>query len=187
VSAAEGDRPAFGRAAPGAPPRALGLMAFLLAMSAGGLLWVSRAGPAARAPDVVVEVRGEVPTPGFHPVPAPPTVHAALRAAGADPRGVPDATLDEGTRLTLDAGGALQLGRMDELVVFGLPVDVNSASVEALAAVPGLRREVAEAVVQHRAEQGPFVDLDALDDVKGIGPATLEAIRPFLEARPPSP
>ena len=114
-------------------------------------------------------------------------MHAALRAAGADPGGVPDATLDEGTRLTLDAGGALQLGRMDELVVFGLPVDVNSASVEALAAVPGLRREVAEAVVQHRTEQGPFVDLDALDDVKGIGPATLEAIRPFLEARPPSP
>lgn len=181
------DRPRFGRAGPGAPPRALGLMAFLLAMSAGGLLWVSRAVPAAPPPEVVVEVLGAVPTPGFHPVPAPATVHAALRAAGADPAGLPDATLAEGTRLTRGADGALQLGRMDELVVFGLPVDVNSGSVEALAAVPGLRREVAEAVVAHREANGPFADLDALDDVKGVGPATLASIRPFLEARPPAP
>lgn len=187
MSSPDADRPQFGRAGPGAPPRALGLMAFLLAMSAGGLLWVSRAAPTTPAPEVVVEVVGAVPTPGFHPLPAPATVHAALRAAGADPAGVPDATLVAGTRLTRGEDGALQLGRMDELVVFGLPVDVNSASVDALAAVPGLRREVAEAVVAHRGEKGPFADLDALDDVKGIGPATLESIRPFLEARPPAP
>ncbi len=181
------DRPQFGRAGPGAPPRALGLMAFLLAMSAGGLLWVSRSVPAAPAPEVVVEVQGAVPAPGFHPLPAPATVHAALRAAGADPAGAPDATLEAGTRLVRGADGALQLGRMDELVVFGLPVDVNTASVDALAAVPGLRREVAEAVVSHRAAHGPFADLGALVEVKGIGPSTLENIRPFLEARPLAP
>ena len=179
------DRPRFGRAAAPAPPRALGVMAALLGLSAVGLVLVGRLPRRTVGAPAIIEVRGEVPAPGFHPVDAPPTVHAALRAAGVDPAGVPDATLQSGAQVTLGSDRTVRLGTMDELVVVGLPVDINSASVDALAAVPGLRREVAEAVVAHREAHGPFADLDALDAVKGIGPATLDAIRPFLEARSP--
>jgi competence protein ComEA len=32
--------------------------------------------------------------------------------------------------------------------------------------------------MQYRTEHGPFTTVDQLDDVSGIGPATLEKLRP---------
>jgi DNA uptake protein ComE-like DNA-binding protein len=43
---------------------------------------------------------------------------------------------------------------------------------------------MAEGIVARRAEVGPFTDLSELLEVKGIGPATLKELRPFLEVRP---
>ncbi len=55
------------------------------------------------------------------------------------------------------------------------PVDVNTAPLEDLVRA-GLRESVADAVIKMR----PFMRLEELDDVPGIGPATLEKVRPFL-------
>ena len=129
--------------------------------------------PAPSAP--VVEVRGDVPRPGLYEA---ATVHDALRLAGADPAGQADATLAEGTRLVIEEG-ALRLERMGELV-FGLPIDVNTASAEALQAIPGVGEKTAASILADRDANGPFTSVEDLDRVRGIGPATVEKLRPFV-------
>lgn len=142
--------------------------------------------PAEAPAEVVVEVRGEVPRPGFHPVSAPARLHAALLAAGvADVSGLVDAALEPGTRVTLEAG-EVRLEPMDERLVFGLPLDVNTASAEALDALPGIGPGLAAALVEERARGGPFAALEDLERVRGIGPATVERLRPFVEVVPPA-
>jgi competence ComEA-like helix-hairpin-helix protein len=59
-------------------------------------------------------------------------------------------------------------------------VNVNSAPAAELALLPGLGPALAGRIVEHRRVHGGFTDLEALTAVPGIGPATLDAIRPHL-------
>jgi competence protein ComEA len=62
----------------------------------------------------------------------------------------------------------------------GSLINVNTADATALEALPGVGEVTAAAIVQHRTEHGPFATVDQLEDVSGIGPATLEEIRPHV-------
>lgn len=128
-------------------------------------------------PPPVVEVRGEVPRPGFYEA---ATLHHALAAAGVEVVGQVDATLAEGTAVIVDADGGVKLARMDDLLVFGLPIDVNTASAAALEAIPGVGAKTAAAILSDREENGAFASVEDLDRVRGIGPATVERLRPFV-------
>lgn len=61
-------------------------------------------------------------------------------------------------------------------------VNVNTASMTELAQLPGLGPTTAARVVEHRRTHGPFTSVDGLLDVPGIGPATLDQMRPYLRA-----
>ena len=67
-----------------------------------------------------------------------------------------------------------------ELVLLGRPVDLNAATAEDLAAVPGIGGALAPAVVADREARGPFPAVEALRRVRGIGPARMERARPWL-------
>lgn len=56
-------------------------------------------------------------------------------------------------------------------------VDVNRATAAELEALPGIGPVLAERVVAHRAEHGPFASVDALTAVSGIGPRVLDGLR----------
>ncbi|MFM7737474.1 MAG: ComEA family DNA-binding protein [Alphaproteobacteria bacterium] len=58
-------------------------------------------------------------------------------------------------------------------------VDLNTASVADLAALPGIGESKARAIVAWR-EATPFRSVDELRDVKGIGDKMLEKLRPHL-------
>ncbi len=78
-----------------------------------------------------------------------------------------------------DAGPARAL-EGDERLALGLPLDPNVASARQLAFVPGLSRALAKAVVADRESRGPFLRLDDLVRVRGIGPKRLARARPHL-------
>ncbi|MEM7698967.1 MAG: helix-hairpin-helix domain-containing protein [Verrucomicrobiota bacterium] len=61
------------------------------------------------------------------------------------------------------------------------PIDLNSASLEELMKA-GLRESLADATIRMR----PFKSVDDLIDVRGIGPVTLEQVRPYLRVSEPS-
>jgi len=63
-------------------------------------------------------------------------------------------------------------------------VDINKADWPELAVLPGVGRKMAERIVQSRQEDGPYRDIDDLRRVRGIGPRTLEALRPYLRPMP---
>lgn len=59
-------------------------------------------------------------------------------------------------------------------------VDVNTAEWPELAQLPSIGPTLARRIVQSRTEEGPFPDHESLKRVRGIGPKTLEEIRPYL-------
>jgi len=66
-------------------------------------------------------------------------------------------------------------------------VCINTASADELAAaLPGIGPQKAKAIVDYREAIGGFNSVDEMMEVKGIGPATLERIRPYcvLESQP---
>ncbi len=67
-----------------------------------------------------------------------------------------------------------------ESVVNRVGVDVNTASPALLTYVAGLGPTLAERIVAHRDEHGPFPTREAIKDVSGIGPKTFEQAAGFL-------
>jgi competence protein ComEA len=65
------------------------------------------------------------------------------------------------------------------------PVDVNAADLAGLQSLPGIGPAIAERILVTRREQ-PFVSIDDLARVRGIGPATVERLRPHVVVGPRS-
>lgn len=100
-----------------------------------------------------------------------PTRPCAPEGRGTAPRHWVGCATDDGPRRDL-------AGR--ERLLAGLTIDVNKATPEDLASVPGLSARLAVAVVAERARNGPFQSVDGLIRVPGIGPVRLTRARPFL-------
>ena len=59
-------------------------------------------------------------------------------------------------------------------------VNVNSAGLKELQALPGIGPKTAQKIIDYREEHGPFNTLEELKNVKRIGPKTLQKIRPYI-------
>jgi competence protein ComEA len=59
-------------------------------------------------------------------------------------------------------------------------VDVNSASAQALASVPGLGAMIAARIVAIREQDGAFTTFDELLDVAGMTESRLARAQPYL-------
>jgi competence protein ComEA len=132
--------------------------------------------------EVTVHVAGAVAQPGVVTLPGGSRVTDAVAAAGgllpdADPSRVNLARqLQDGEQLVIlrageepppptpgDAAAASDGTASDG------PVDLNTASVEQLQTLPGIGPALAQRIVRHRDEVGPFRAPGDLRDVSGIG------------------
>lgn len=89
--------------------------------------------------------------------------------------------------LGLDDAGLVRCGGRRPLPVgqaltVGQRFDLNRASADDLALVPGLGAEVAERLVSQRPDGG-YRDWAQVDAVEGIGPARLETLQRVAEVR----
>lgn len=64
-----------------------------------------------------------------------------------------------------------------------LRLDLNEASMGELMALPGIGEKRALAIIAWRNANGPFRCVDDLDEVRGIGPATLDRLRPYVSVK----
>ena len=60
------------------------------------------------------------------------------------------------------------------------PIDLNSATAEELDVLPGVGPATATAIVAYREEHGRFGSVEELLEVRGIGDAKLEQLRPLV-------
>ncbi|MFO0634943.1 MAG: helix-hairpin-helix domain-containing protein [Nannocystaceae bacterium] len=92
-------------------------------------------------------------------------------ATGAD---VPLRGGDAVVRAQSCAGAGVDRMPADAIEALQQPVDLDTASPEELAGLPGVGPAIAARIVAAR----PFATVDALLAVRGIGPRTLARLRP---------
>ncbi len=116
---------------------------------------------------LVVDVAGAVASPGVQELPGGARVRDAIGAAGG--------FLDGAERSSINLARPLVDGEQIYVPVAGEdrsgPVNVNAADAGALEALPGIGPVLAERIVADRAANGPFVAIDDLERVSGIGPS----------------
>ena len=59
-------------------------------------------------------------------------------------------------------------------------ININTASLAELEALPGIGPALAARIAAHRAARGPFRSVEELREVQGIGEKTLAALRPLV-------
>lgn len=156
-------------------------------------------GPPVRGDDartVLVDVAGEVRSPGVYELSTGSRARDAIQAAGG---ATADANLTavnraapvvDGQHLVVPvasasagvpgAGSADVAAGVDSQADTAAPVSINTADVAGLDELPGVGPATAQAIVDDRSDNGPFSDVDDLQRVAGIGPATVERIRDLV-------
>lgn len=146
--------------------------------------------------ELVVHVAGAVARSGVQRLPAGSRVVDAVEAAGgtaadADPSRINlAAPLEDGQQVYVPrlgevgggvgagtgavggGAGAAGAGAGGESVV-----NLNTADVGQLDALPGVGPAIAQAIVDYRDQNGPFATVDQLVEVRGIGEAKLADLR----------
>jgi competence protein ComEA len=150
-------------------------------------------------PALQVHVIGAVLRPGLYAFSEGSRVQDAITAAGgltsdAQLEGINlAARLEDGQQLDVPAGGGASVvaaaptagfrvlpSREATATPSGDLIDINTASAEVLATLPGIGPTTAQRIVDYRTEHGPFARVEDLMNVAGIGPATFDSIHALI-------
>ena len=150
--------------------------------------------------EVVIEVAGEVRTPGIQLFREAPTLRSVLEKAGGfkeaslQGNGSLSEHLDTGTlvtvaRKTSPAGShdemRVTLGKMEakKLIVFSIPLNLNRVSAEDLCLIPGIGEPLAREIVTYRDRRKGFRSVEELKNIKGIGETKMGAIKNYFTVK----
>ncbi len=81
------------------------------------------------------------------------------------------------------SGRLIEIDRVDPMTV-QFRVDINHAEWPEFVTLPDVGELMAKRIVEYRQQYGPYKSVDDLRKVRGIGPKTMEHLRPFLEPIP---
>ncbi|WFE41814.1 helix-hairpin-helix domain-containing protein [Micromonospora sp. WMMD998] len=151
------------------------------------------AAPAGPSAQVVVAVAGKVRRPGLVRLPSGARLADALEAAGGALPGVDVALLNPARKVTdgelilvgvtappgQAAAGPAAGGGAPGGPAAG-PVNLNTATLAQLDTLPGVGPVLAQRILDHREQHGPFRSVSDLRQVDGIGDARYEQLKELV-------
>lgn len=160
--------------------------------SSSAVVPVASASPA----DLVVDICGAVVRPGVYHLPAGSRIVDLVRVAGGADRTAQLSAVNlasklvDGQQVVVPRQGqtpsvaALLPGTSGASSasgqVGGAPVNLNTASLSELDALPGVGPSTAQKIIDYRAASGGFRSVDDLKNVSGIGDAKFETLKDLV-------
>lgn len=170
----------------------LAAVVWVVARNPGGEPVILRPVPTEKP--VIIHITGAVPRPGVYALPEGARVQDAISAAGG--------FLAEAEKSQLNLAQVVEDGeRLDIPFVEGASpiittpvpavvtsttelVNINTASLEELDTLPGVGPTTAQAIIDYRQENGPFISPEDIVNVPGIGPVSYERMRDLITVGP---
>ncbi len=141
---------------------------------------------------LVVDVAGKVRRPGVYRLPPGARVEDAVRAAGGFGNGVDPATVNLARKLVdgeqvligvLGGAAPASAGPPDPsspVASTAGPLDLNTATLAQLDALPGVGPVLAQHILDWRTGHGRFDSVDQLNGVTGIGDSKFADLKPLV-------
>ncbi len=135
-----------------------------------------------------IHVAGEVAAPGVYELPAGSRVKDALKLA--EPLTTGDlhalnlaAPLQDGDRIILPPLPVVSEeseSKRDTAGAGNSTISINRADASQLQKLPGIGPALADRIISHREQNGPFTAVEELQNVAGIGEKRIEEIRELI-------
>ena len=168
----------------------------LIALPPRGQPLVLTAPPTAST-TIVIYITGAIRSPGVYTLSRPGRVNDAVQAAGgllpsADPNSINlAAKIDDGAKIVVLAAGdptdsgsngtspkPSQTPHVTPTVAY--PIDINTAPESLLEELPGIGPSKAAAIITYRQEHGPFLQIDEVLNVPGIGTGLFNSMKDLI-------
>ena len=139
--------------------------------------------PTATPGAVTVYVSGAVMVPGVYTLPDGSRVAAAIEAAGGFAAGAEQDAINLAT--LLEDGEQIDVpGIVSNSHINAGRININTATVDELDALPGIGPTTAQAIVEYRQQNGDFTSVQGIQDVPGVGPSTYDRIKDYITIEP---
>lgn len=135
------------------------------------------------APEIFIDVTGAVNKPGVYTLAANSRVIDAIKAAGDSAPGADLSTinlarvLSDGEQIYVDATVTNSAGVRVSKVVRSGPININRATASQLDSLDGIGPVIARRIIEYRKSNGPFITIEDLQKVSGIGVAKFATIK----------
>ncbi|MGB8213341.1 MAG: ComEA family DNA-binding protein [Anaerolineales bacterium] len=164
----------------------------LIGLLAAGIIWLAASHPRGEAVTLLptatpgsltVYVSGAVATPGVYTLPEGSRVNAAVQAAGGFLPGAEPGNVN--LAMLLADGQQINIpGIVNASHVNAGRVNINTATLDELDALPGIGPTAAQSILAYRLQNGPFQVIQDIQNVPGIGPATYAQIKDYINVGP---
>ena len=136
-----------------------------------------------QAPQIFVDVTGAVNSPGVYRLTASSRVIDAIKAAGGSAAGADLSTINlarvlaDGEQIYVDAAIINSKGVRVSSPKRSGPININRATVSDFDSLDGIGPVIAARIVDYRKTHGPFITVEDLQKVSGIGAAKFAQIK----------
>ncbi len=149
--------------------------------------------PTATLSPITVYVSGEIVQPGVYQVPRGSRVNDLLLLAGGLTKNADGSSINlaaqlrDGQQIHIPPVTQIPIGERNIPISTnqvipspGTPIDLNQATFDQLEALPGIGPTKANAIITYRDTKGPFLSIEDLLFVDGIGESTFEQIKDLV-------
>ncbi len=136
-----------------------------------------------QAPQIFVDVTGAVNNPGVYTLNASSRVIDAIKAAGGSATGADLSTINlarvlaDGEQIYVDAAVTNSKGVRANATKRSGPISINRATVSDFDSLDGIGPVIARRIFEYRKTHGPFMTIEDLQKVSGIGEAKFAQIK----------